>query len=249
MTLIVPSITSHSESGSTWRDKLEEFRTLSITKVGLFVTGMEEDDRAECYSKLLQIQEEKKFEIPFVHAVSTMTEEEFWFLHETFGTRKFNLHPVRQYPLEHTLSREIREKIYIENCFADEEIVEEDLKGFAGVCLDLSHYESLLRGYPEKAAVVLDLAQRFSIGANHLSAVQNLAGLTKRGGKDYSRHFLSHEATLDYAAALSPALFGEICAVELEDSLADQIVAIAKLSAILKGDRDAATPLFERKAA
>lgn len=223
---IIPSITTQSRGGHTWRQKIEEIIPLQVSEVGLFLTGLDSDERAECYELLEEVSRKHSFRIPFVHAVSEMREEEYWHLTRVFSTEKFNLHPVHEYPLEHPLSPEIRSRIFIENTSRVRPLSVEDLKGFAGICFDLSHLEESRRTSIPQYYHLLSLTKFARLGANHISAMTEKPHSFGDGLPQFSSHNLDESSSVRYISSLQPTAFAPLCAVELENSLEEQLVAI-----------------------
>lgn len=221
MRKILPSVTTHQMTKSSWRDKIGEIQQLELNSIGLFLTGLSPESRKECYRRLLDVKRTHDFDIPFVHAVSNMTEPEYRFLVDTFGTRSFNLHPTREFPLEHKLSPELRALIYIENSTTSKALQKSDLEGFAGVCLDISHLEESRLGYQEAYLETVPVLNQNSIGANHISAAWS-KGETIGGRTIYSRHVARSGADFAYLASYPKSYLSNLCALELENSLAEQ---------------------------
>ncbi len=162
-----------------------------------------------------------EFKIPFVHATSNMPEEEYWYLVKNFKTEYFNLHAESEYPLMHTLSEAIRRKILIENspCRV---LTTQDVAGFAGLCVDLSHLEDSRRAAPEQYEGMVSLLRELPVMANHISAVSDIPHAPHNGIPHYSTHDLT-EGSLDYLKQLPASSVSDLCAVEVENSLADQV--------------------------
>lgn len=233
MSKVLPSITTLSRSGNTWREKLAELRELPIPKVAVFLTGLENEERRELYSRLRELRKEKEITVPFVHAVTRMPEHEFGMLINEFGTEAFNLHPTREYPLQFELSGRIRKKIFIENSRPWTALSDEDIDGFAGVCLDMSHLEEARRNDPEVYKRTLKVATRFGIGANHLSALSEGAQLPERPWIQYQSHASVGGGDLDYLFRYPVNFFSRYCAIELENSLSEQVEFAKRIGNIL----------------
>jgi hypothetical protein len=233
MSRVFPSITTLSKSGSTWRSKLLELEHLPVTKVGLFLTGVKNEERTELLRKLLEVKQKKHFTIPFVHAVSTMCEDEYNFLIENFETEAFNLHPISQYPLAHPLSVELRKMIYIENARAWVPLQLNDIDGFAGVCLDLSHLEEARLNDPLVYRMTLKVAAQVGVGANHLSAIGQGEQLADRPWIQYQDHTSRTNNDMDYIFRVPSPYFSRYCALELENPLSEQVQIAQRVGAIL----------------
>lgn len=222
----IPSITTHSRGGHGWREKIPELPELGVTECALFVTGLTSSQREECYTLLLQAKQLLPFTIPFVHAVSSMREDEFWFLHDTFGTEAFNLHPQWDFPLVHSLSTRIRERIFIENCSVSTPLTREDLVGFAGLCLDLSHLEDARRNHPENFARTVALTRTTKVGANHISGVRNLGVRPDGSLGGTSTHIAETSEDFSYLATIPARCFSAVLALELENPIKEQLELI-----------------------
>ena len=69
-----------------------------------------------------------------------------------------------------------------------------------------------------------------TIGANHISAVRRDCPVNG----EWASHYFSQSADFSYLADLPSALFGPVCAIELENSLHEQLSIIRSIPAILK---------------
>lgn len=222
----IPSITTHSRGGHDWRDKILEVPTLGVNECALFVTGLSPNQREECYTLLLEAQRRRHFTIPFVHAVASMPEDEFWFLTDTFGTEAFNLHPQWDFPLLHALGANVRDRIYIENCSVSTPLTREDLAGFAGLCLDLSHLEDARRNYPENFARTLALTQVARVGVNHISGVRNIGPRGDGSPNGSSTHLAETLDDFSYLTSTPPHCFAGVLALELENPIREQLAFV-----------------------
>lgn len=239
---IMPSITTHSKMGNSWRSKVSEIATLGLTEVALFVTGLSPEEREDCYRALVTAQKDQQFAIPFVHAVASMREDEFWFLKDTFGTEAFNLHPSWDFPLEHYLSNQLRQHIYIENCSSRRPLDDDDLENFAGLCLDLSHLAESYTVNTETFSATVSLASSFHVGANHISAVQIRHEAGGHLTPIISSHIASTTDDFLYLAALPSNCCSNLCAIELENSLEEQLQYLPTIAAYLQSSAQAESP-------
>ena len=224
MIRVLPSITTHQTTNSSWRSKIAEIRTLGLRQVGLFVTGLSPEARTECFGVLEALLKTHNFSIPFVHAVTSMREDEFRYLQKVFNTERFNLHPLDEYPLLHPLSEEVRSRIYIENSRSFRPLKAADLEGFGGICFDLSHLEDAARGAADVFRNNIELTEHFEVGANHISAV----GAINQGG-NWSKHVAESHDEFSYLQGIPSSAVSSLCAVELENSLTEQIAFIASI--------------------
>ena len=230
MRRILPSVTTLSAGTvrSGWWDKVAEIERLGLGEVALFVTGLSTGDRLACYAELEKVRDRTRFSIPFVHAVSSMDDGEFEYLVERFGVERFNLHSESEFPLSHSLSEAVRRRIFIENSPASKTLNPEELERFGGICFDLSHLEDSRRYFPEVYEDLVGLSLRFPVGANHISAVPERFGMLADPSCAHgdSKHRATKSREFFYLSQLHYAAFADLCAVELENSLAEQVALI-----------------------
>ena len=97
-----------------------------------------------------------------------------------------------------------------------------------------AHAAALRRGAPDLGRRLELLLRQSKIGANHLSAVgskfSEFAGVVPQ----ISSHHLSADADLLYAADFPGWMFAEHCALELENSLAEQLAGLSELRSHLQ---------------
>lgn len=199
-----------------WRRAIYDTADLGLTRFALFLTMLEADERQECYALLRVRRRSHLFDIPFVHARCDMAPDEYRLLMGEFGTERFNLHAPRLRPLpDGGLPQDIRRQTYIENVG---QLTPQDLEGFAGLCLDLSHLEIVRRTFPEQMPALLDLIARQHIGANHVSAY-SFTG--RQDGRDDRHHFTSLDE-FAYLENYPSSHFGRFVAIELANPLASQ---------------------------
>jgi hypothetical protein len=233
MRKILPSITTHGTTSISWKDRISEIEPLGLRDVGLFLTGLTADQRYECYNLLRKVRRHHSFSVPFVHAVSSMNEDEYNFLIDIFDTKAFNLHPTSQYPLDQNLSANLREKIYIENASVEHALTPADIEGFAGICLDLSHLEEMRLNDIDAYRKMETMLGSNKIGANHLSAIWYKTTVILSGRRRYSQHVLRTGRDLIYLKGYPANYFSRYCAIELENSLAEQARLIHVLEQLL----------------
>lgn len=223
--IILPSITSNYDAD--WKSQINEIREFKLTKVALFLSAFDSDKRQECYQKLEQLL---KLTIPFIHARSDMPIEEYEYLISRFGTKKFNLHPEREFPLQFKL-KEMKQNIYIENI---EDLYEKDLLGFAGICLDISHQENNRLLDQNSFKQVSSLLKKYPIGVNHLSAISTTLRQYKDGSMGYEDHHMTSFDQFNYLKKYPAKFFAEYMAIELDNPISEQLLLISYLKQILK---------------
>lgn len=219
----LPAITTIGDNpGSLWKDKIKEATELGLKKTAVFLTCLSECQRRDFYCLL---EKSSIKEVPFVHIRSDMSPSELGYFEKKFKTKVFNTHSSKQYPLKHDL-KEYRKKLFIENTFPWDE---KEIKEFAGVCLDFSHLKDAELLRPNDYENNLKVLRKYSIGCNHISALnEKVVYFESEEGKTpfYSSHIFTNLSQFDYLKQYPKEFFSRYCAIELENSLKEQIKAI-----------------------
>ena len=214
---ILPSVTTVHKAD--WRQALKDLEDLQVKQFAVFLTGLSSSERSDLYHIL---EDRKGIRIPFVHAVSEMTPEEYRYLMDTFGTKKFNLHTLRSWPLKYPLG-ELTKYIYIENSGVIP--TQADLEGFAGLLIDMSHLENTRLSKPKDYQDLMNLIRTNPVGANHISAILKQP-VTDRWGFHYDMHRLTDLTQLNYLKDIPDYCFGGYQVIELSNSIKEQLEVI-----------------------
>ena len=223
---ILPTITTITPGA--WREKLAEVKKFKLKEVCLFLTCLDKKQREEFYTLLKDTGVER---VPFVHLRSDMSPEEVAFLVRVYQTKIFNTHTKREYAPLYDYGK-YKKIIYIENVY--ELFDEEEVKEFGGVCLDLSHLESdrLLR--PDSYQRVIEFLTKYPPQCSHAAAVRKKPFLDENGYQRYGSHTLTDLSELDYLKKYPLEFFGQMVAVELENTIEEQLKVKEYLSALIK---------------
>ncbi len=221
----LPAITTlsakFSVEGNSWKDKIEEIDQLGLERVAVFPTCLDKEQRQEMYGLL---EKTKIKEIPFVHIRSDMSLDELEYFVKRFRTQVFNTHTEKQWPLQHDLSK-LKKMIFIEN--AGFPLDAEEIKSFAGVCLDFSHLENDRIMSPERFKAQEKLLCKNKIGCNHIAAILKERKPTEDGENiSFDRHYYKELSQFDYLKQYPKEFFSQFCAMELENFLKEQLKAI-----------------------
>ncbi len=210
MRKILPCITT--TSGSKWKEKI---KTTQLKEVAIFITCLK--NRKEFYNLLKKNNYIKK--IPFVHLRGDMEIKELDFFVNQYKTKIFNLHSKTEHPILYDYSK-YKDIIYIENHSV---LKEKELKKYAGICLDVSHLENDRKLHPDRFKKNQVIIKKYKIGCNHISAIKKEKRIdrTKKPRIDY--HFLENLSELDYLKNYPLNYFSNMIALELENSLEEQL--------------------------
>lgn len=204
-----------------WKKQIEDIKKFKINEFALFLTALDSDGRKECYQLLEQLG---NISIPFCHARTDMTESEFEYLSLKFGTNKFNIHPISEFPLEYQW-KEIKKKIYVENVIKTLP-TEEELKDFAGICLDTAHLEDDRLTRPEKYERAIKLLDKYPIGANHINGILDTPAYVDSRDPNracYDNHDIHSLSEFDYLKKLPARYFSDTIAIEVKNDIETQL--------------------------
>ena len=214
---IFPAITTISPN---WRDKLSETKELKLEEISIFPTCLNLAERKELYELL---KETKIKRIPFVHLRSDMDLWELDYLIKNYGTRVFNTHTAREYPLNAGWTKH-KDIIHIENTY--EPLDEQEIKRFAGICLDFSHLENNKNFRPEIYQHNIKMIEKYGCYCNHIGPAKSFPFLNKKANREETKHphLLDDLSELDYLRKYTK-YFSPFMALEMENSIKEQLKA------------------------
>jgi hypothetical protein len=215
---ILPSITT--TSGSDWKAQLKEVKELKLKEIAIFPTCLKEKERKKFYSL---IEKTGIKSIPFCHLRSDMKIEELDFLIKNYKTRVFAIHGQSENPLIYDYSK-YKNMIYVENVY--HLFNEKELDYFGGVCLDFSHLENDRILHKNKFKKIIKIIKKYPIGCNHISVVKkNSRWDEKESSLCYCGHYFENLSEFDYLKRYPKNYFSNIVAIELENSIKEQLLA------------------------
>ncbi|OQX00579.1 hypothetical protein BWK69_01150 [Candidatus Parcubacteria bacterium A4] len=227
MIKIIPTITT--TSGSDWRKKVEEVKNIGLEEVCLFPTCLDKKERQEVYQLL---GKSKIKRIPFVHIRNDMDLKELDFLVEKFNVQVFNIHSQSEYPIIYDYSK-YKEIIFVENVLKP--LNEEEVRKFRGICMDISHLENDRILNRERFECNVAMLEKYTIGCNHISCITEdirIDEVERCPRRD--SHFLKNFSDLDYLKKYSLRYFSPFIALELENSIEEQLKAKDYIMGIFK---------------
>lgn len=219
----LPTITT--TEGSSWENKIKEAIELGLNKVAVFPTCLDAETRREMY---VQIERSSIEKVPFVHLRGDMELWELEYFIKKFNTVIFNIHSNHLYDMNPELLK-YKDIICIEN---HDGFDEEEVKKFAGLCLDFAHMENELMLSKVDEEEYFNLVKRNKIKCNHISAIKEKISVLD-GEISYDSHMLGDFSELDYLKRYPLDFFSNYCAIELENGLKKQIEAIEYIKELL----------------
>lgn len=207
-----------------FKDKLEEVDALKIKRVSIFLEFFNKDKRKKLYKAL---KKSGIKEIPFVHARHDMKVEEYMFLIKTFKTRYFNLHINAFELIEKNKLKWIKRKILFEHSYCDTIKEKLNMKDLGGFCIDLSHFKAAEQRQTNEFKFVVSHKQNSKLFiANHLNGYDPVE---KKG-----MHFIKDKKDFEYLRTLPKFVFGKYIALEMFNSIKEQLEFKEYLIPILK---------------
>lgn len=226
MRKILLSVTT--TKNSDWEKKIKEADELDLKEIALFLTGLENEKR----KKLIKLLEKSEIEsIPLLHLRSDMKLAELDYFWKNYQTKVFTLHSQSEFPLIYDYSK-YQNLIFIENVYQPLNLAE--IKNFAGICLDISHLENDRILNKEKFKHNIKVIEKYPLGGNHLSCLKKIPFRDNKGYLRYDYHNLEDLSELDYLKQYPLSYFSQIIAIELENSLQDQLRARDYIINLLK---------------
>ncbi len=228
---ILPTITT--TFNANWKGKIKEVQLFDLEEVALFPTCLDKNERRGLYDL---ISKSGIKSIPFVHLREDMEVQELEFFIKKYNTQIFCVHSAQVYPipLEWIKYASI---IAIENTSAGG-FDEKEIKRFGGICLDFAHLENDRITNLEKFNHDFALLNKFPVRCNHISAVKKEFKIGKDEKLKYDSHSFESLPEFDYLKKYSLGLFSDFCALELENSIRDQLKVKEYILKTLQG-RDA----------
>lgn len=203
---IYPSVVTYK---ARWRDRLKEVAKFKLTDISLFLTCADLAERKAIYKALAKSAVKR---ILHVHARDDMLPIEYELLMKKYGTKAFSLHYLY---LDAVEGKQYRDKVFVENNIEKDAIGPLGrIRRIGGVCVDLSHYAEFKSHRPELHAIDKKTTARFTVGCNHVSAVD-------RNG--YSQHAVRSLDDLSYLAAIPRKCFSKYLCLELANPIAEQL--------------------------
>ncbi|MBR9704800.1 hypothetical protein GOV12_05285 [Candidatus Pacearchaeota archaeon] len=206
---IIPGITSFNGKG--WKRKLMEVEKLGITRVGLFLEEIDSRNNNELFDLLLKSNIK---EIPLVHIKESTTCEDINFLIKNFKSKYFTIHESDFKNLEKWKS--LYKKLFLEMNFDDYVSKNVKVKKIGGFCIDLSHFKASWDLITDDFKYVIERKNfKKYFKCNHLN------GYSYKENRDL--HRINSLKNFDYLKSLPSFIFGDVIALEMYNSISEQL--------------------------
>lgn len=193
-----------------WSEKLKEINLLKIKTAAVFLERFDKKERDNFY-RLLEKSCLKT--IPFIHLRSDVSKKEMKFFIERYKTRYFNIHEDHFKLLDQW--KEYWDKLYLEMNYDGR--IQEDVKvrRIGGFCIDLSHFKAAIARGAEEVYYAWQRKNKIKFACNHLNGYDSK--------KMSDKHIVTSLKDFDYLTALPKYVFGKAIALEVDNSISEQI--------------------------
>jgi len=193
-----------------WQTKLKDLTDLKINKAALFLERFDQAQRKKIYRALFNTTLKQ---IPLCHISNDMEIEELSFLESKFKTKYFNIHEkgfgfIDKWP-------GFEKKLYLEmdkNNYLSDKVMVEKIGGF---CVDLSHFKAAEVEGTIESKYILERKNSVKFNCNHLNGYD--------GKNNTDLHTIKSLKDFNYLKNLPEFLFGKAIALEMENSIREQI--------------------------
>jgi len=193
-----------------WQSKLQEIEEMGIKEVVLFLSLFDKKERNHLYKFLLKSSIKK---IPAVHLRHDTDSEDIKFFMKNFGTEYFNIHEEFFRFLDRW--KGYWGRLYLEMNYNNEVIKDVDVKKIGGFCIDFSHLKSAIARGAKEADYVLSHREEIKFIYNHISGYDPKEMACK--------HTVTDLKDFDYLITLPKYVFGEVIALEVYNSIKEQV--------------------------
>lgn len=193
-----------------WQAKLKEINRLKIDEVAVFLERFDEKERDNFYRFLLRSSIKK---VPFVHLREDVSKEEIKFFIDKFKTNYFNIHEAHFKCLDKW--KGFWDKLYLEMNYDSKIAKDVKVRRIGGFCIDLAHFKSAIARGAEEAYYIYLRRHKIKFTSNHVS------GYSPEKMRDL--HTVNKPESFDYLTTLPKYVFGKIIALEINNSIKEQI--------------------------
>lgn len=215
-----------SLSGKTendWKVKIKEINSLGIDSIALFLETYRKSQRKKIYEALKKSCVKK---IPLVHIRNDMAKDELKYLCEKYNNPCFTIH-------EKSFSKfsqwnGYHQHLYLEMDYNNSISKKVDINKIGGFCVDLAHFKSAEEKWSKEFEYTIDKRNKKNLfKCNHLN------GYSYKKNRDM--HIISSFEEFEYLKTLPSFVFGDIIALEVFNSISDQIMYKKYIIDLLKG--------------
>jgi hypothetical protein len=205
---IYPSITGFNNND--WQKQLDEVNELKLAEVAVFLSAFDKKERNHLYKFLLKSPIER---VPLVHLRDDSDGTDIEFFVKNFRTEYFNIHERFFKTLNQW--KGYWDKIYLEMNYDNTVIKDVDIKKIAGFCIDFSHFKTAIARGTEEASYIFSRKDNLKFICNHLNGYDPI--------KNEDKHTVTDLNDFDYLTTLPKYVFGNVIALEVYNSIKEQL--------------------------
>lgn len=208
------------EKNIDWQAKLKEVNQLKIGEVAVFLERFDKKERDNFYRFLLRSSIKK---VPLVHLRGDVSKKEIEFFVHKFKTDYFNIHEEHFKSLDKW--KGFWDKLYLEMNYDSEIAKEVKVRRIGGFCIDLAHFKSAIARGAKESYYIHSRKNKIKFTCNHLGGYSP--------EKMHDLHIITTLKDFDYLTTLPKYVFGKIIALEVDNSIGEQIIFKKHISKVL----------------
>lgn len=198
------------EGSLDWSNKLKEINKLKIKKVAVFLERFDKKERDNLY-RLLEKSSIK--EVPFVHLRDDVEAREIEYFIKKYKTKYFSIHEEHFKILNKW--KGYWDKIYLEMNYDSKINKDVKVRKIGGFCIDLAHFKCSIARGTEEAYYAYLRKNKIKFTCNHLNGYDPV--------KRRDKHIVTSLKDFDYLTTLPKYIFGKVIALEVDNSIKEQI--------------------------
>lgn len=223
-------LVSITTTNKDYLKNIKDLQKFKIKEIALFFTlYATKKVREKIYKELIKYNIKS---VPVVHLRSDMKLEEIEYLIKTFKTKMFNTHPKGFFEIKNKeVLRKYKKQIYIENL----EIIsiKEEIKNFAGICLDTAHLHDACLKKQQSYKETIELLKTCKCGFAHIGAIKK-GYISQYSHKlEYGDHFFNNLSEFNYLKQYKKYL-AKYLALEINNNIEEQTRAKIYVQKLLK---------------
>jgi hypothetical protein len=202
--------------------KIKDANKLGITRAALFLEMVKDNERDSVYSAL---EKSKIKTLPLVHIRNGMHKDELKLLEKKYKSKCLTIHED-SFKYLHKWNGH-HKKLYLEMNYNDKIPKDAKVEKIGGFCIDLSHFKSAKeRGVIEYNYIMKRKGLKKRFLGNHLN------GYSSKEKRDI--HAVNNVKQFDYLLTLPKFVFGKYIALEMFNTIEEQIKYKKYLLRLLK---------------
>ncbi|MBI2041739.1 MAG: hypothetical protein HYT20_01810 [Candidatus Nealsonbacteria bacterium] len=205
-----------------WQSKLKEINQLGIKEAAVFLERFNKQER-DNLRRFLPESSIKK--VPLVHLRSDTGKDEVRFFIDNFQTEYFNIHEDHFNLLDQWEG--YWDKLYLEMNYDSEIAKNVKVRKIGGFCVDLAHFKSAIARGSDEASYIFSEKDKIKFASNHLG------GYSPETKSDL--HVIANLKNFDYLATLPKWVFSDVIAIEVDNSIKEQMVFRDYILKLLNG--------------